>query len=200
MPDDRLKRKREPKTRPERKYGFVTQLLELIDPNAPDRATLAHLRRGLAAGDESYSLGRCGWLFQRYADDPRKEKAALLTAEVFAHAKGKCPQADGVTVGDALGRLSREKEGASTEKRFIDLLDADAADLPHKLRQAVSLLASAGIGLDWHRLFQDLCHWDGQRYPKKVQKEWARGFWSGASASADSDSQPSADSQPSPVE
>jgi CRISPR type I-E-associated protein CasB/Cse2 len=194
MPDDRPKREREP----ERKYGFVTQLLEMIDPTAPDRAALAHLRRGLAADDESYTLGRCGWLFQRYADDPRKEKAAVLTAGVFAHAKGKCPQADGVTIGHALRRLPGADEVASIEKRFIDLLDADEADLPHKLRQTVSLLASNGIGLSWHRLFQDLCHWDGQRYPKKVQKEWARGFWSGVSASANANAD--SDSQPSTVE
>jgi CRISPR system Cascade subunit CasB len=75
----------------------------------------------------------------------------------------------------------------SVERRFIDLLDADPTDLPYKLRQAVSLLAANGVGLDWQLLFSHLRHWG---HPDRwVQKRWARGFWSRAAAGGNAESQ-----------
>ena len=61
---------------------------------------------------------------------------------------------------------------------MIDLLDTDRIDLPYKLRQATSLLARDGIGLDWKRLYHDLRYWDDPERDREVQKWWARGYWS----------------------
>lgn len=63
----------------------------------------------------------------------------------------------------------------SAQKRFMALLDSDREDLPHRLRQAVSLAKSKNVPLDWLQLLADLGHWD---HPKRfVQFDWAKGYW-----------------------
>jgi CRISPR type I-E-associated protein CasB/Cse2 len=80
-----------------------------------------------------------------------------------------------VNFGAAFGAQLTLDEKQQREKRFIDLLDTDAADLPYKLRQAITLIARDSIGLDWSLLIRDLGQWnDPDRW---VQKQWARGFW-----------------------
>lgn len=62
---------------------------------------------------------------------------------------------------------------ASTERRFISLLDADREQLPHRLRQMVALLGEQPI--DFEALLNDLLHWN--RDDKRTQNAWARGFY-----------------------
>lgn len=61
----------------------------------------------------------------------------------------------------------------STERRFIDLLDADREQLPHRLRQMVALLNERPI--DFQMLLKDLLSWN--RDDKRVQNAWARFFY-----------------------
>lgn len=153
---------------------LVTQLTKLADPDNPNRAALAHLRRGLC-GAPDFTLARVGWLF-RGIEDERELDSAILAAGLFAWVKGDCPQNSGASVGRAFGSGLSDDDKAPREKRFTDLLDTDIDDLPYKLRQAVTLIARDGVGLDWVMLIKDLVHWD---HPERcVQKEWARGFWS----------------------
>lgn len=62
---------------------------------------------------------------------------------------------------------------ASTERRFIHLLDADPDQLPHRLRQMVALLSEQPI--DFQALLNDLLYWN--RSDKNVQHTWARAFY-----------------------
>ena len=151
---------------------LVETLTDLADPANPNRAALAHLRRGLD-GPPDYALGRVGWLFRRVPDSALSE--AVLAAGLFAWVKGDCPHARLVNFGAAFGAGLTLDEKQRRERRFIDLLDTDAQDLPYKLRQAVTLIARDGVGLDWQLLIRHLRHWGHPE--RRVQKEWARGFW-----------------------
>ena len=62
---------------------------------------------------------------------------------------------------------------ASTERRFIHLLDADREQLPHRLRQMVALLNEQP--LDFQSLLNDLLFWN--RDDKREQNVWARTFY-----------------------
>lgn len=165
---------------------LVARLVELSDPADPDRAALAHLRRGLGQPLD-YTLGRVGWLFAAVPD--RAERAiemAVLAAGLFALTKGDCPhsrpvprenarQRYGPSFGAAFGDVPTDADKRPREKRFIDLLDTGPAELPHKLRQAVTLIARDGTRLDWHLLIDHLIAWDHR--DRWVQTVWARGFW-----------------------
>ena len=167
---------------------LVAQLTRLADPNNIDRAALAHLRRGLDRPPD-YTLGRVGWLFRRVPEWAVED--AVLAAGLHAWVKGNCPhrrpkpvdggrQKDGPNFGDAFGNGSSELKD-QRQKRFIDLLDTDEAELPFKLRQAITLIE--GQDLDWVLLLKHLNNWnDADRW---VQKQWARGFWSAAEVEAE---------------
>src|SRR5262249_23641243 len=122
---------------------LIGELRQLADPVKPDRATLAELRRSLN-GDLGRALARVGCLFAglpAYALDD-----AVLVAALFASHQGPDP---GVSLGAAFREL-RDKAGSdSVEKRFAALLDTEKEDLGARLRQAVSLLKSKDIALDW---------------------------------------------------
>src|SRR3546814_11881578 len=62
---------------------------------------------------------------------------------------------------------------ASTERRFINLLDADREQLPHRLRQMLALLGEQPI--DFDTLLPDLLQWN--RDVKRSQNAWARDFY-----------------------
>src|SRR6185312_2649609 len=87
--------------------------------------------------------------------------------------------------GAAFGAGLTLEEKRQREKRFIDLLDTDADELPYKLRQAITLIARDNVGLDWVLLIKDLGRWT--RPERWVQKEWARGFWASAEPETNSD-------------
>ena len=69
---------------------LVERLTELAKPENPNRAALAHLRRGLQAPLD-YTLGRVGWLFRR-VPELRSRRTPVLAAGLFAWVKGDCPQ------------------------------------------------------------------------------------------------------------
>jgi hypothetical protein len=129
---------------------LIDDLTELTSPDSPNRAVLAHLRRGLD-GPVDYTLGRVGWLFCRVPDYALDH--AIIAAGLFAWVKGGCPQADGVDFGQAFGVGLTLEQKQQRERRFIDLLDTDEKEeLRYKLRQALTLIARDGVGLDWVRL------------------------------------------------
>jgi CRISPR type I-E-associated protein CasB/Cse2 len=166
---------------------LVDQLEELADRSNPEgRAVLAHLRRGLSA-NPTYVLARVGWLLNRVPDGYLLD--AILTAALFALAKGACRNRKDHTLGRAFGSLPGIGDSASIERRFIDLLDTDRQDLDYKLRQAITLIAPHELPLDWGLLLVDLHWWD---HPdRKVQKRWARDFWAaGAEENTESADKP----------
>ena len=62
---------------------------------------------------------------------------------------------------------------ASTEHRFISLLDAADEQLPHRLRQMVALLKDHA--LDFELLLRDLLGWHA--VDRRIQRQWAREFY-----------------------
>jgi CRISPR system Cascade subunit CasB len=151
---------------------LVDDLRNLANPDNPSRAALAHLRRGLE-GPLDYTLSRVGWLFRRVPDEALDR--AVQVAGLFAWVKGDCPHTANVNFGTAFGAGLTLDEKQQREKRFIDLLDTDAEELPYKLRQGLTLLARDSTGLDWVLLIQHLRYWS---QPERwVQSKWARGFW-----------------------
>ena len=62
---------------------------------------------------------------------------------------------------------------ASTEQRFIALLDADQEQLPHRLRQMIALLKDHSI--DFEALLKGLLYWNDDQ--KRTQNNWARDFY-----------------------
>jgi CRISPR type I-E-associated protein CasB/Cse2 len=155
---------------------LVARLMELNDPSSPDRAAMSHLRRGLDKPLD-YTLGRLGWLFAGVPEsfEDLDLRSAVCVAGLFAWIKGASWQERGITFGAAFGADLGQDEKARRERRFIDLLDTDAAELPIKLRQAMTLIARTGFGLDWGLLIRQLQKWSDPE--RRVQQQWARGFW-----------------------
>jgi CRISPR system Cascade subunit CasB len=144
---------------------------------ADDRATLAKLRRGLtdhAAECEMWVYGHLRGALSEH------EEPALLTAALFA----THPQKGGRgSLGAAFRRMRTETSAESLDKRFAVLIDSHPDELPARLRQAVSLLKSQEVPVDWRRLLSDLLDWGGPRRP--VQRTWARDYWAVQAAGAE---------------
>lgn len=87
--------------------------------------------------------------------------------------------------GDALQTEGTGKERAKNlERRFTALLVSRRADLPQRLRHAVSLLKSESVPIDWVQLLTDLQEWrsaEAVTYriggKPSVQRRWAKSFW-----------------------
>ena len=79
------------------------------------------------------------------------------------------------SLGEAARKLSQVTGSSSVEQRFITLLEADADELPYRLRQMITLLSSADIALDWGQLRHDLSRW--LHRDKFVQQRWARDYY-----------------------
>lgn len=145
--------------------------------NADDRATLAKLRRGL--GKEPGAPGaaeRDAWVLKRLRQDASRaelEKCCLVASLFGLH-----PDSGGMgTLGAAFRQLWKSNDEAEgPERRFVALLDSDSEDLPMRLRQAISLLKTNDIAINWQQLLRDLRSWSHpDRY---VQRQWAKDFWS----------------------
>src|SRR5207248_2096309 len=146
--------------------------LDLAPPDREDqwdRATLARLRRCLGK-DTAAALIDVGWLFPMRSE--RAQDDAVLVATLFASHRVSRPD---VSLGSAFREL-REKTGSdSVEKRFTALLAARRDELPGRLRQAVSLLKSQNIALDWALLLKHVLSWD--RPDRRVQRNLAGHYW-----------------------
>jgi CRISPR system Cascade subunit CasB len=79
--------------------------------------------------------------------------------------------------GSALRHIRTPDNQNGLDRRVEALLDADDAQLPFRLRQAVRLLASNGVPVDWSRLLNDLLYWT---HPERfVQRRWASSYFAG---------------------
>lgn len=156
---------------------FIDHLQKLKER---DRGALAALRHSLAfdPGDDPKAYPHVERFVGRewHATDARR-LALYAVAGLFAvH-----PEAHPRSLAAALGQLLREQDRPSLELRFRALLEADAdAVLPH-LRQAVSLLGSAGLGYDHAGLLVDLCDLLNDRadptWRDRIRRQWARQFY-----------------------
>ncbi len=65
---------------------------------------------------------------------------------------------------------------SSVERRLLALLKSDGETLSEHLRQAISLISSKDLPVDWDVLLWDLKRWNLD--DRRVQKRWAESFWS----------------------
>jgi CRISPR system Cascade subunit CasB len=103
---------------------------------------------------------------------PAKEEIYFFVATLY-------PMAEGGNSGDlgaALRRARQDKNAKGLDRRVEILLDADATQLPFRLRQAIRFLQSNRVRVDWPYLLQDLLYWT---HPDRfVQRQWARSYFS----------------------
>ena len=102
----------------------------------------------------------------------RRQVHYLVAALWASHWKiGRGESVQPIAKAAALHQLA--SGSASTERRFITLLDSDANELPHRLRQMVALLKDHLI--DFDALLMDLQRWHAP--DKRTQNQWARQFY-----------------------
>ncbi|GAB1819617.1 type I-E CRISPR-associated protein Cse2/CasB [Herbidospora sp. RD11066] len=161
-------------------YGLHTKL-EVGNAHqvSEARRTLARLRRSL--GGLRYEADAYAIVFP-FDPPPSEQKAWILIAGLFAlHPQPRPRNASGNgfrSLGTSMRDLVAER--ASAERRFVQLLAVDQASLPHYLRQAVQLLSTDSIPLDYGRLLDDLVtllreHADPERV-HRIRLNWARDF------------------------
>ena len=153
-----------------------------------DRATLAALRRALgrnpAAANEAYP-----YVMPRVSPDlsPRERdrdvRIYLLVAGLFASQPRDDSEKASTNFGASMAKLASATETAGVERRMSALLACSFDDLPEHLRRAGTLLKSKQISVDWARLIDDLRWWDTE--DRRVQREWARAFWTSAGESTE---------------
>ncbi len=149
--------------------GFVEWLEKL---NETDRKVRAVLRRSLAfdPGDfpPAYPFVEP---FLKNEDKSWRREMHYLVAGLWAAHWRKDRSGERMSLGKACA--AHQGESASTERRFITLLDADRDQLPHHLRQMVALLKD--YNLDFEALLTGLRYWNSDR--KRTQNQWARDFY-----------------------
>ncbi len=154
-----------------------------------DRGALAELRRSLAFEPGTYPPAYP--YVERYVahSHDRERRWFYLLAGLYSleRSSGGTGAADAPerTLGASVVTLfGKRGQIPSIEQRFIVLLDADDEQLPHRLRQMVTLLRSEAIPIHWAQLLRDLLAWSHpHRY---VQQRWARDFYGSAAESSES--------------
>lgn len=156
----------------------------LEDLNEKDTKVRAVLRRSLAFDPGGY-VPAFPYVEHRITDDDtawRREMHYLVAGLWAVHwREGRTGPL--MKLGEACAEFDKDKRSSmnaddkrkltSTEKRFINLLDADADQLPYRLRQMVALLKE--YRLDFGQLLKDLMHWNGSK--KTTQTAWAQDYY-----------------------
>ncbi len=153
--------------------------IRYLEDRREDRAMMASLRRGL--GRPAGVVPEVSRVVQVWlsSDAPVwRENACYLIAPLFAlHS-----QEGGI---GNMGNHFRDLYDPGTEpppnveRRFIALLASDPDDLDEVLRQALTLLKSKSIPVNWHELLRDIQAWKHphEEQRARVQKKWSRAFW-----------------------
>ena len=154
---------REPNPRIE---TFINKLTEL-DPGGK-----ARLKR--SAGQSLREAHNCTGLFYRllpYGVPLWEEETYFLIATLY-------PLADAAKEGEfglSLQRARQANNSKGMDRRVEILLDADANQLPFRLRQAIRYLKTNEVRVHWHSLLEDLLDWT--KPGRRVQQRWARAYF-----------------------
>lgn len=151
--------------------GFIEWLERL---NERDTKVRAVLRRSLAF-DPGMFAPAYPYVepFLKDEDSSRRRQILYLVAGLWAAHWREGQHGRAMPLGKACAAYQSASGSASTERRFITLLDADFDQLPHRLRQMVSLLKEQAI--DFESLLKGLLFWDDDQ--KRTQNAWARDFY-----------------------
>ena len=151
--------------------GFIDWLEEA---NARDTKVRAVLRRSLAfdPGTNIPAFPYVEPFLKGEAEGWRRQMHYLVAGLWAAHWREDRTGAV-APLARACALHQRATGSASTERRFVHLLDADREQLPHRLRQMIALLKEQPI--DFQSLLNDLLYWNSA--DKRVQNAWARAFY-----------------------
>jgi CRISPR system Cascade subunit CasB len=156
----------------------------LEDLNEKDTKVRAVLRRSLTFDPGGY-VPAFPYVEHRITDDDTawRREMHYLVAGLWAMHWHDGRTGPLMKLGEACAEFDKEKRSSmsaedkrkltSTEKRFINLLDADADQLPYRLRQMVALLKE--YRLDFGQLLKDLMHWNSSK--KTTQTGWAQDYY-----------------------
>jgi CRISPR system Cascade subunit CasB len=111
--------------------------------------------------------------FLKDEDNFWRRKVFYLVAGLWAAHWREDPRGEVMTFGRACAAYQLKSKSSSTERRFITLLDSDTDQLPHRLRQMLSLLKDQAI--DFGDLLTRLLYWNDEG--KITQTSWARHFY-----------------------
>lgn len=163
---------------------FIQHLRVLHDQNSGAMATLRH---SLAFEPGTYC--KAFPHVERFAGHERHARDAWrLALYAVAGLFARHPIHEARTFAAAFGRLFRERESKSIEQRFIAMLEADPENVLDYLRQAITLLAAAKVGLDYRQLLDDLATWMNPGAERDhLRQRWARDFYRAAEFPAEAD-------------
>jgi CRISPR system Cascade subunit CasB len=151
--------------------GFIKWLERLNEKDTKVRATL---RRSLA-----FAPGRFAPAypyvepFLKEEDNAWRREVYYLVAGLWASHWRQGRSGSPLSIGKACAAYQEASRSASTERRFVNLLDADSDQLPHRLRQMIALLKDQDI--DFDDLLKGLLYWNDDQ--KRTQNVWARDFY-----------------------
>lgn len=151
--------------------GFIAWLEQTSADNSKVRAVL---RRSLAfdPGQHIPAFPYVEPFLKGEADGWRRDMHYLVGGLWAAHwREGRAGSP--MTLARACAAHQLKSQSASTERRFINLLDADREQLPHRLRQMVALLGEQN--LDFEAVLNGLLRWHYD--DKSTQNHWARDFY-----------------------
>lgn len=150
---------------------FIERLASL---NANDRKVRALLRRSLAF-DPGAFVPAYPYVepFVKDEDNTWRREMFYLVAGLWAMHWREGQKGQPMTIGQACAAYQISSNSKSVENRFINLLDADPDQLPHRLRQMIALLKEQTI--DFDVLLKGLLYWKDEK--KRTQNAWAREFY-----------------------
>jgi CRISPR system Cascade subunit CasB len=142
--------------------------------NKRDTKVRAVLRRSLAF-DAGRFVQAIPYVepFVKDTDDPWRREMLYLVAGLWAAHWRDDQRGQPMSLAEACAAHQEASGSTSTEHRFINLLDADSDQLPHRLRQMMGLLREYPI--DFEALLKGLLYWNDDQ--KRAQNDWARDFY-----------------------
>ncbi len=151
--------------------GFIEWLEGL---NEKDTKVRAVLRRSLAF-DPGTFVPAYPYVepFLKREDNPWRREMLYLVASLWAAHWREGRNGTPLSIGKACAAYQAESGSTNTERRFINLLDADRDQLPYRLRQMTALLKD--YALDFDALLKALLYWNDDQ--KRTQNAWARDFY-----------------------
>ena len=151
--------------------GFIEWLESL---NEKDTKVGAVLRRSLAFDPGAFvPVYPYVEPFLKGEDNPWRREILYLVAGLWAAHWREGRSGTPMPIGKACAAYQVASGSTSTERRFINLLDADRDQLPHRLRQMIALLKEQPI--DFDALLTGLLYWNDDQ--KRTQNAWARDFY-----------------------
>jgi CRISPR system Cascade subunit CasB len=161
--------------------GFIEWLEGM---NEKDTRVRAVLRRSLAF-DPGEFVPAYPYVepFVKDEDNSWRRAVFYLVAGLWASHRREGHAGAPMPIGKACAAHQAASGSASTERRFITLLDADSDQLPNRLRQMIALLKEQAI--DFDGLLNGLLNWNNDRKP--TQNRWARDFYQSLRYEADAE-------------